>query len=70
MTWPAAVRPIDVYGFHPLSKEPAAFALLAVEAIRGMAANVPRATGARRFAVLGKIVPGSGFKRLMRSLHR
>jgi anhydro-N-acetylmuramic acid kinase len=70
LTWPTAVRPIDVYGFHPLSKEPAAFALLAVEAVRGVAANVPSATGARRSVVLGKILPGSGFRRLMRTLHR
>ena len=70
MVWPAAVRPVDVYGFHPLSKEPAAFALLAAEAVRGLAANVPSATGARRPALLGKIVPGSNYPRLMRTLHR
>jgi anhydro-N-acetylmuramic acid kinase len=70
MVWPAAVRPIDVYGFPPLSKEPAAFALLAVEAIRGVAANVPFATGARRPAVLGKIVPGANYARVMKALPR
>jgi hypothetical protein len=32
--WPAVPRPITVYGLHPLAKEPAAFALLAVEALR------------------------------------
>jgi anhydro-N-acetylmuramic acid kinase len=69
MVWPAAARPIDVYGFHPLSKEPAAFALLAAEAVRGAAANVPASTGARRPAVLGKLVPGDNFRRLMKSLH-
>jgi len=69
MLWPAAARPIDVYGFHPLSKEPAAFALLAAEAVRGAAGNVPSATGARRAAILGKIVPGANFRRLMKSLH-
>jgi anhydro-N-acetylmuramic acid kinase len=69
MLWPAAVRPIEVYGFHPLAKEPAAFALLAVESVRGAAANVPSATGARRPAVLGKIAPGDNFRRLMKRLH-
>lgn len=69
MLWPAAVRPIDVYGFPALSKEAAAFALLAVEAVRGTAAGVPAATGARRAAVLGKIVPGDNYRRLMRRLH-
>jgi len=58
MVWPAAVRPITVFGFHPLAKEPAAFALLAAEAVRGRAAGMPSVTGARRAAVLGKIVPG------------
>ena len=70
LAWPVSVRPVDVYGFHPLSKEPAAFALLAAEAVRGVAANVPSATGARRPALLGKIVPGSDTRRLMRALHR
>jgi anhydro-N-acetylmuramic acid kinase len=58
MLWPAAVRPIDVYGLPPLAKEPAAFALLAAEAVRGVAAGVPSVTGARRGAILGKILPG------------
>lgn len=70
MVWPAAVRPIDVYGFPSLAKEPAAFALLAAEAIRGGAANLPSATGAQTPAVLGKITPGANFGRLMKALHR
>jgi anhydro-N-acetylmuramic acid kinase len=37
------------------AKEAVAFALLAVEAVHGEAANVPAATGARQAAVLGKI---------------
>jgi anhydro-N-acetylmuramic acid kinase len=57
MLWPAVPRPITVYGFHPLAKEPAAFALLAVEALRRRAANLPSVTGARRPVVLGKISP-------------
>ncbi len=57
MLWPAAVRPIDVYGFPPLAREPAAFALLAAQTLRGRPSNVPAATGARRPVVLGKIVP-------------
>lgn len=57
MLWPAAVRPIDVYGFPPLAREPAAFALLAARTLQGRPSNVPSATGARRAVVLGKIVP-------------
>jgi anhydro-N-acetylmuramic acid kinase len=55
--WPAVPRPITVYGIHPLAKEPAAFALLAVEALRRRPGNVPSVTGARRPVVLGKILP-------------
>jgi anhydro-N-acetylmuramic acid kinase len=55
--WPAVPRPITVYGLHPLAKEPAAFALLAVEALRRRAGNLPSVTGARRAVVLGKILP-------------
>ena len=55
--WPAVPRPITVYGFHPLAKEPAAFALLAVEALRRRPGNLPSVTGARRAVVLGKILP-------------
>jgi anhydro-N-acetylmuramic acid kinase len=55
--WPAVPRPITVYGIPPLAKEPAAFALLAAETLRGRPGNVPSATGARRPVVLGKILP-------------
>jgi anhydro-N-acetylmuramic acid kinase len=55
--WPAVIRPIDVFGLTPTSKEPVLFALLAVLALRGRAAGQPAVTGARRPAVLGKILP-------------
>jgi anhydro-N-acetylmuramic acid kinase len=55
MLAPAVVRPISDYGIHPLAKEPAAFALLAVEAIRRRAGNLPSVTGAKHPAILGKI---------------
>jgi anhydro-N-acetylmuramic acid kinase len=55
--WPAAVRPIDVFGIPPLAKEPVLFAFLAALAVRGRAAGLPSVTGARRPAVLGKILP-------------
>lgn len=67
--WPAATRPIEVFGFPALAKEAAAFALLAVEAVRGAAAGIPAVTGAKRAAILGKIVPGAGFRALMKRLH-
>jgi anhydro-N-acetylmuramic acid kinase len=42
-------------GISPDAKEAVAFAVLAVQAIHAAPANVPRVTGARRPAVLGKI---------------
>jgi len=54
--WPAVPRPITVYGIPPLAKEPAAFALLALETLRGRAGNLPSVTGARRPVVLGKLL--------------
>jgi 1,6-anhydro-N-acetylmuramate kinase len=45
------------YGIDPDAKEAIAFAVLGYETLRGRPANVPRATGASRLAVLGAIVP-------------
>ena len=57
MLWPAAVRPGTVYGLPALAREPIAFALLAAECVAGRPAGLPSVTGARRAAVLGKILP-------------
>lgn len=56
----AKVAAMDEYGISVDAKEAVSFAILAHETIRGRANNVPSATGARRPAVLGKIVPGAG----------
>ncbi len=47
----------DAFGVDPDAKEALAFALLGYETLRGRRANLPRATGASRAAVLGAIVP-------------
>jgi len=47
----------QAYGIDPDAKEAIAFAVLGYETLRGRPANVPRATGASRPAVLGAIVP-------------
>jgi anhydro-N-acetylmuramic acid kinase len=68
MLFPRKCVPISEYGYHPLAKEPACFALLAYRALRGEPNHLPAATGARRTAVLGKIVPGDGFRALMKRM--
>jgi anhydro-N-acetylmuramic acid kinase len=53
----ARVRMTDELGVPVEAKEAVSFAVLAVATIRGEPGNLPRATGARRPVVLGKIVP-------------
>ncbi|MBO0781631.1 MAG: anhydro-N-acetylmuramic acid kinase, partial [Ktedonobacteraceae bacterium] len=48
------------------AKEAVLFALLAHEALHGRPANLPRCTGASRPAILGKIVPGTNYRALLR----
>lgn len=50
------VRSIAELGLHPLAKEPACFALLALLALRGESNHCPSATGARGPRVLGKLI--------------
>jgi anhydro-N-acetylmuramic acid kinase len=54
---PIPVRVLEDLGLSSDAKEAVAFAILANETIQGNPGNVPSATGARRVAVLGKIVP-------------
>jgi len=52
------VTKFDDFGIPNDAKEAVAFALLGSETIRGVANNVPSATGATHPVVLGKITPG------------
>lgn len=64
----ARVVQSDEFGVPIDAKEAMAFALLGFEAVRGQSNNVPAATGARRGAILGKIVPGANYAALMREI--
>ena len=55
---PALVKFTDDFGINADAKEAVSFAILARETLRGVANNVPLATGAANGVVLGKIVPG------------
>jgi anhydro-N-acetylmuramic acid kinase len=54
----ATVRTTDEFGIGVDAREAVSFAILAWATIRGIANNVPVATGATEPVVLGKIVPG------------
>ena len=59
---PIRVISTDDLGIDADAKEAVSFALLACRTIRGLAGNVPGATGAREGVVLGKIIPGGTSK--------
>jgi anhydro-N-acetylmuramic acid kinase len=48
----------DDFGINRDAKEAVSFAILAYATIKGIANNVPSATGAKQAVVLGKIIPG------------
>jgi anhydro-N-acetylmuramic acid kinase len=54
---PLKITLIDEYGIPAEAKEAMSFAILARETLRGRPSSLPRATGASRAAVLGKITP-------------
>ena len=55
---PVPVRRFEDVGWDSKAFEAIAFALLAYQTAHGRPGNVPAATGAKRVAVLGKIIPG------------
>jgi anhydro-N-acetylmuramic acid kinase len=63
---PAPVHSIAEFGWPPLAKEPAAFALLGYRALLGLGNTLPGATGAARSVPAGKILPGANFESLLR----
>ena len=55
---PVRVMLTDDLGVNADAKEAVSFAILACQTVRGLAGNVPAATGAPGGVVLGKIIPG------------
>jgi anhydro-N-acetylmuramic acid kinase len=55
---PARIVFTDDFGIDADAKEAISFAILAVETMTGRTSNVPAATGAKRHAILGKVIPG------------
>jgi anhydro-N-acetylmuramic acid kinase len=53
----SVIRPIDDFGISCDAKEAVSFAILAYATIKGIANNVPGATGADKAVILGKIIP-------------
>ncbi|MBF89116.1 MAG: hypothetical protein CMG75_05525 [Candidatus Marinimicrobia bacterium] len=52
---PISVISSDYYGFDPFMKEALGFAILGVANLKGIPANVPTVTGAKKSVILGKI---------------
>ena len=62
------VARFDTHDLAANSKEAVLFALLGHEAIHGRPANLPRCTGAASRTILGKIVPGANYQRLLQTI--
>ena len=54
---PLPIRSIAHHGLHPQAKEPVAFALLALRAIRHQPNHLPSTTGASHARILGNLTP-------------
>ncbi len=62
------ITPSDEFGLPSDAKESIAFALLGYQTLRGRSAALPSVTGARQAPILGKIVPGRNYEKLMREV--
>jgi len=62
---PTSVLRQEDLGYSSDAKEAIAFAVIAYETLHGRPGNLPSCTFARHPAVLGKIIPGKNFPRLL-----
>jgi anhydro-N-acetylmuramic acid kinase len=62
---PAQIRLHEEFGLPSLGREAVYFALMGYEALHGRPNTVPSCTGANHAVVMGKVVPGANYRRLM-----
>jgi anhydro-N-acetylmuramic acid kinase len=65
---PAQIRLHEDFGLPSLGREAVYFALMGHEALHGRANTVPSCTGASHAVVMGKIIPGANYRKLMRQV--
>jgi anhydro-N-acetylmuramic acid kinase len=65
---PAQIRQHEDFGLPSLGREAVYFALMGYEALHGRPNTVPSCTGAGHSVVMGKIIPGANYRRLMRQV--
>ena len=62
---PAQIRLHEEFGLPSLGREAVYFALMGYEALHGRPNTVPSCTGASHAVVMGKVVPGANYRRLI-----
>ena len=65
---PAQIRLHEDFGLPSLGREAVYFALMGHEALHGRPNTLPSCTGAGHAVVMGKVIPGANYRRLMREV--
>jgi anhydro-N-acetylmuramic acid kinase len=65
---PTQMRQHEDFGLPSLGREAVYFALMGYEALHGRPNTVPSCTGARHSVVMGKVIPGANYRKLMRQV--
>jgi anhydro-N-acetylmuramic acid kinase len=65
---PAQIRLHEEFGLPSIGREAVFFALMGHEALHGRPNTVPTCTGASHTVVMGKIVPGANYRKLLRQV--
>jgi anhydro-N-acetylmuramic acid kinase len=65
---PAQIRLHEEFGLPSTGREAVFFALMGYEALHGRPNTVPTCTGASHTVVMGKVVPGANYRKLLRQV--